>query len=102
MRLYTLMISLGKGSVRFMLRVWSALAWKLGVKLPKSYDFFYLSSHGVGHNAMLGFLHHCGVKLNWHFEESGKQRYTHLYQMLLKAKYAKIGGGGGASAMPLP
>lgn len=97
MRLYTLMISLGKGSVRFMLRVWSALAWKLGVKLPKSYDFFYLSSHGVGHNAMLGFLHHCGVKLNWHFEESGKQRYAHLYQMLLKAKYAKIGGGGGES-----
>ena len=102
MRLYTLMISLGKGSVRIMLRVWSALAWKLGIKLPKSYDFFYLSSHGVGHNAMLGFLHHCGVKLNWHFEESGKQRYAHIYQMLLKAQCRKIGGGGGASAMPLP
>ena len=78
-----------------MLRVWSAVAWKLGIKLPKSYDFFYLSSHGVGHNAMLGFLHHCGVKLNWHFEESGKQRYSNLYQMLLKAQCSKIGGGGG-------
>lgn len=97
MRLYTLMTSLGKGSVRFMLRIWSAVAWKLGAKLPKSYDFFYLSSHGVGHNAMLGFLHHCGVKLNWHFEESGKQRYSNLYQMLLKAKYGKNGGGGGES-----
>lgn len=95
MRLYTLMISLGKGSVRIMLRVWSAVAWKLGIKLPKSYDFFYLSSHGVGHNAMLGFLHHCGVKLNWHFEESGAQRYSNLYQMLLKAQCSKIGGGGG-------
>lgn len=53
--------------------------------LPHKYHFVYLSSHATGHNAMKIFLEKCGVSTNWHFRQTGYERYESIYNMLINS-----------------
>ncbi len=75
-----------KPFIRKILHFIALMTWKCKATIPKNYDFIYLASHSVGHNAMLSFLMRCGVCLNWHYAQSGKERFMDIYKMLIIQK----------------
>lgn len=60
----------------------------LNLKFPKNASFLILTSHGLGRNAFLSFLQHCGVRLNYDyaFERYYRRCYMILVKLLFKSK----------------
>lgn len=56
--------------------------FRLNRPLPHSYQFYFITYHTTGHNAMMNFLQNCGVSVNVNFLENGLQRYVQNYARL--------------------
>lgn len=57
--------------------------YKLSKPLPPHYQFYFITYHAIGHNAMMDFLKYCGVSINGDCQEiSSLERYKKNYETL--------------------
>lgn len=61
--------------------------YKLKTPLPHLYQFYFITYHATGHNAMMNFLAYCGVSLNHDWQHiNGFERYERNYKRLLSVR----------------
>ena len=58
------------------------ILFRLNRPIPHNYQFYFITYHATGHNAMLQFLQNCNISLNVEFKESGFERYKKNYMRL--------------------
>lgn len=59
--------------------------YKLNKPLPHTYQFYFITHHATGHNAMMDFLKHCGISINGDIQNiNALQRYKQNYKRLAR------------------
>ncbi|WP_026944122.1 DUF2972 domain-containing protein [Helicobacter rodentium] len=61
------------------------ILYKLNKPLPHTYQFYFITHHATGHNAMMDFLKLCGISINGDIQNiNALQRYKQNYKRLTR------------------
>ena len=77
------LIALQKYFFKYFIKPIIPILYKFNKPLPHKYKFYFITHHATGHNAMLYFLHHCGVFIKGDIEDlDAFWRYKNNYERL--------------------